>query len=272
MLSTELNATLGERIDYGPQLSIFRIYPKGWPIPDYKSGQFATLGLPGNSPRIASAEPEKYPPKDPTKFIRRAYSIASEPANKDYIEFNINMVSFGCFTPRLWNLKVGDGINLSDKISGEFTMASVPTDKNVLFVATGTGLAPYISMLKTELKPGLNRKFCVFHGVRVSQDLSYRAELEIMARAHPNFAYFPIVSRPQEDPIPWKGSNGRVQVLWDEKQIENAWGIKPTPDNTHVFLCGSPGMITDMTAKLTQDGFKEHSRKEPGQIHVEKYW
>ncbi|EKD42101.1 MAG: hypothetical protein ACD_73C00330G0002 [uncultured bacterium] len=260
-----LNAKLGERIDFGPQLAIFRVVPDKEMIPDFKPGQFTTLGLPGTHPRCEGAKPELNPPKDPSKLILRAYSIASPPFEKDFMEFIITLVSEGTLTPRLWNLKAGDPLFLGPKITGGFIMNEVPDDKNIVFIATGTGIAPYTSMIKTFLSAKMKRHLSVFHGVRTSQDLVYRSELTALAHINEFFHYFPIISRPKEDPIPWKKESGHVQKLWETKVLETAWKTKPTPENTHVFLCGSPGMIDSMIELLGKDGFKE-------QIHVERYW
>lgn len=263
---------ISERIDFGPESAILRVIPDKGAVPDFKPGQFAVLGLPGSTPRCEGAEAEKNPPKDPTKLIRRAYSIASSPLNKNYLEFYLVLVRYGALTPRLWTLKTGDSIWLGPKMSGTFTMDDVPEDKNVVFIGTGTGLAPYVSMLYTFFKPNQKRKFAIFHGARVSQDLAYRSELDNMQRFSPQFSYLPIISRPHLDPIPWNKITGHVQKIWEAKEVEKKWGFKPTPKDTHIFLCGSPQMIDDMITMLGKEGFKEHTKKEPGQIHVERYW
>jgi len=140
-------------------------------------------------------------------------------------------------------------------------------------VATGTGLAPYMSMLRTELSSGPPRRWAVLAGARHSWDLAYQAELVTMARLMPRFAYVPTVSRPKEEPAPWGGETGYVQSLWTGGALERAWGRKPTPRDTHVLLCGNPGMIDDMCKVLDTEGFVEHDAKgTPGQIHVERYW
>ncbi|MDQ3813449.1 MAG: ferredoxin--NADP reductase, partial [Armatimonadota bacterium] len=244
-----LNATISDRIDLGPELMIIRVVPDGWPVPDFKAGQFAVLGLPGATPRYWLAAPDPRHP-DPHKYILRAYSIASTPQNRTFMEFYITLVRTGALTPRLWLPRMGDMIYLSPKIAGKFTMESVPEEKNVIFIATGTGIAPFISMLQTYLSPAMTRRFVLFHGVRQSQDLAYRSELLTMERLCPNFRYFPIISREQDDPVPWYGPIGRVQQLWQSGVVENAWGVRPAPANAHVFLCGHPEMIREMSALL----------------------
>ena len=68
------------------------------------------------------------------------------------------------------------------------------------------------------------------------------------------------------------GKTGFVSKVWEDKDIQKEWGFEITPDNTHIFLCGHPLMITGMVEILEKDGFTEHSRKNPGTIHLEKFW
>lgn len=266
-----LNAIVALRIEISPWLIILRVAPDGWQLPDFIPGQFAVLGLPGSAPRCALAEPDETP-LDPNKLIRRAYSIASSSLLKEYLEFYIALVTTGALTPRLFALNIGDRIWLSPKITGMFTFDQVPEDQNVVMIATGTGLAPYMSMLTTHLVCGSLRRFAVLHGARHSWDLGYRSELTTLQHLCRNFTYIPAISRPQNEPTPWTGHTGYVQDLWQRGLIERAWGFKPMPENTHVFLCGSPAMIDSVVATLQREGFKENTRRETGQIHVERYW
>jgi ferredoxin--NADP+ reductase len=112
----------------------------------------------------------------------------------------------------------------------------------------------------------------VLHGARRVHDLGYREELVEMEQRHPCFTYLSTISRPQEEPTPWTGLTGHVQDLWLGRVLDGIWGVRPDPTNTHVFLCGNPAMIEDVTRILTAEGFREHSRQRPGEIHVEKYW
>lgn len=272
MAKAETNAIVTQRIDAAPGLMILRVAPDGWKLPDFAPGQFAVLGLPGKAPRVQLSDPEEKP-AEPDKMIRRAYSIASSSLSRDHLEFFVTLVRSGELTPRIFALQAGDRIWLGPKITGTFTLKDVPEGKDVVMVATGTGLAPYMSMLRTELSSGPPRRWAVLAGARHSWDLAYQAELVTMARLMPRFAYLPCVSRPKEEPAPWGGAAGYVQSLWTGGALEQAFGRKPTPADTHVLLCGNPGMIDDMCKVLTADGFVEHDPKgQPGQIHVERYW
>jgi len=266
-----LNAVVTLRDEISPWLMILRVVPRGWELPDFVPGQFAVLGLPGSAPRCALAEPED-PPAAPDRLIRRAYSIASSSLTRQYMEFYIALVTSGALTPRLFTLKIGDPIWLGPKISGLFTLDQVPAEKHVVMIATGTGLAPYMSMLGTHLMCGGRQRIAVLHGARHSWDLGYRSQLMTLQHLCANFSYFPVISRPKDEPIAWPGAVGYVQDLWRSGAVASAWGFTPTPANTHIFLCGAPAMIDEMVLLLGAAGFKEHTKKQPGEIHVERYW
>lgn len=268
-----LNAIVTLRNEVSPWLMILQVVPDGWELPDYVPGHFTLLDLPGSASRCFLAEPE-ISPADPDKLIKRAYCIASSPANREFLEFYVALVPGGSLSPRLFNLKIGDRIWLSPKISGKFTYndSQVPEGANLVLMATGSGLAPFISMLSTYLSSQPKRKVAVIHGARHSWDLGYRSTLMTMQHLRTNVTYIPVISRPDQDPVPWKGASGYVQDVWKSGAIEKAWGYKPNPDNTHVFMCGSPQMSEDMLEILSQEGFREDKKNEPGQVHVEKYW
>jgi ferredoxin--NADP+ reductase len=268
----ELNAIIAQRHDVGPGVWVVYVVPDGWSLPPFQAGQYATLGLPGTAPRWKGADPEP-PVKDSEKLIKRAYSIVSSPNESDHLEFYLVLINNGSLTPRLFNLQPGDRLWLSPKIIGTFVLKRAPAAANLVFVATGTGIAPYVSMLRTILGPNMKRKIALFHGVRVSQDLGYMKEMLAIQRACPNFSYIPTVSRPQNEVVPWRGQTGHVQKVWESGVLKEKWGFAPAPDDTQFFLCGSPGMIESKVSVLSKDGFAEHTRAHPhGQIHLERYW
>lgn len=267
----QLNAVVTQRAEVAPGLIVLQVAPVGWELPEFTPGQYATLGLPGACARVAESEPEDEP-AHPEKLIRRAYSIASSSVTQPHLEFYVAMVRSGALTPRLFGLRIGDRLNLGRKITGMFTLQGVPADANVALFATGTGVAPYMSMIRTFLADTSRRQFIVVHGARHSWDLGYQSELITLQRINPRLRYVPIVSRPADEPIPWGGLVGHCQTVWVDRVIDGIWGFRVTPENTHIFLCGNPAMIEDMVRILGADGFGEHSRKSPGQVHLEKYW
>lgn len=271
MAKIELNAVVTQKIEHAPGLMTIRIAPQGWELPDFKPGQYVVLGLPGSAPRCPTSDPDSKP-LDPDKLIRRAYSITSASVASEYLEFYISLVRSGELTPRLFNLNIGDRLWLSGKSTGYFTLDAVPPEMNVIMVATGTGLAPYMSMIRSELMTEKRRvHFAAIHGAYHSWDLGYHAELVMLERLSPTFTYIPVISNPEDEPVPWAGQTGFVQKVWQNGLVEKSWGVRPTPENTHVFLCGHPAMIESMEKIVQEEGYVEHTRKAPGQYHVERY-
>ena len=271
MPKRELNAIVTQRVEHAPGLLTLRIVPDGWELPEFTAGQFIVLGLPGSAPREASCDPDPNPIA-PDRMIIRAYSISSSSEERKSLEFYISLVRSGELTPRLFALKIGDRLHLGPKPSGFFTLENVPHDKNIVLVATGTGLAPYMSMMRSELAIDTDRKIAAIHGAYHSWDLGYYRELVALERLRRTFSYFPIISEPHEEPGGWTGRSGFVQKVWTGGELAETWGFHPAPDDTHVYLCGHPAMIEEMEAILQGEGFTEDTRRSPGQYHLERYW
>jgi ferredoxin--NADP+ reductase len=263
------NATVVGREELNPQLLILRVRPDN-DLFDFRPGQFAVLGLMGNAPRVIEAAAEDAP-AEPDKMIRRAYSIASSNLERRYLEFYLTLITSGALTPRLFALSHGNRVFLGPKASGVFTLDKVAPEKSVVLVATGTGLAPYVSMLRTMLVNDSRRKFVVLHGARYSWDLGYRGELESLSRLRPNFTYIPSITRPDQDPH-FIGYTGRIQTLLEQGVLERESGVVLDPAQSEVFLCGNPDMVKIATGMLQAKGFATKSGAGPVTIHVEEYW
>jgi ferredoxin/flavodoxin---NADP+ reductase len=263
------NAVVIGREEINPQLLILRVQPDV-ALFDFKPGQFAVLGLLGGEPRVPEAAEEESPAA-PDKIIRRAYSIASSSVERRYLEVYLTLITSGQLTPRLFALKHGSRLSLGPKASGVFTLDRVPADKAVILIATGTGLAPYISMLRTILVGETRRRFVVLHGARYGWDLGYRGELESLARLRPNFTYIPSITRPDQDPH-FHGHTGRLQVLLEQGVVEKESGVQLDPAQADVFLCGNPDMVKVVKGMLETRGFTTDQPGKQGTIHVEEYW
>ncbi len=261
------NATVVEIRRITPQLATFVVKPDDAGF-TFTPGQYTVLGLKSGEPALPGCDVAVG--DDPEKMVRRAYSISSG-AHQETLEFYVSLVSSGELTPRLFNLQPGARLFVGDSGRGLFTLEQVPHDHRVLMAATGTGLAPYISMLRTYLETDKDRPLAVLHGARYSWDLGYRTELERLARGFPQFRYLPIISRPGEDPA-WNGESGYIQHWLAGGRFERQTGFALDPRDTHVFLCGHPEMVQLATGTLSEQGFTEHSKKSPGNIHMEKYW
>ena len=267
--SPDYNAVLTGREEINAQLLVMRVQADA-ALFDFKPGQFAVLGLMGIETRVPEADDEE-PPSEPDKMIRRLYSIASSSVEKRYLEFYVNLITSGQLTPRLFALPYGHRLYLGRKAGGMFTLDRVAPGKAVLLIATGTGLAPYMSMLRTMLVTDTSRHYVVLHGARYSWDLGYRAELESLARLRPNLTYIPSIARPDEDPH-FRGHTGRIQNLLSKGIVETLSGIQLDPAQVEVFLCGNPEMIQMVKEILVSSGFIPDLGKETGTIHAEEYW
>lgn len=263
------NATVIGFEKINPQLLIMRVRPDG-NLFEFKPGQFGVLGMLGSAPCVCEAAPGQ-PTAEPDKMIRRAYSIASSSLERRYVEFFITLITTGQLTPRLFALNHGSRLFLGPKASGIFTLDHVAPDKAALLIATGTGLAPYVSMVRSALVNGNHRKFVVLHGVRYSWDLGYLGELETLSRLCPNFTYIPSITRPEQDPT-FKGYIGRIQTLLEQGIVEKESGVTMDPIKTEVFLCGNPEMVKGATMLLQGKGYTPKGANGKATIHVEEYW
>jgi ferredoxin--NADP+ reductase len=253
-----LNAVVSHREDLTERLAIVRVEPRGWTLPPFEPGQWATLGLPD--------------PDGAGKFLKRVYSIASAPG-LPHLEFYIQLVKEGEFTTRLWHLHPGDELWLAPNIAGFFTLEPVPTGADLALFATGTGLAPFVSMLRHAQRAATRpwRRCVVVHGARNAAELGYRDELTACAAAGGDVVYLPLVTREPES-SGWSGRRGRLQSLLEGDAWRAAVGAPLDPTCWHVFLCGNPEMIDDMDARLKALGFSHHRRTAPGNLHFERYW
>ena len=184
------------------------------------------------------------------KQITRPYSIASKPDGNRF-DLCLNLVEDGIFTPWLFSLRPGDEIEMSAPL-GFFVLRNPQRD--AVFVATGTGIAPIRSMLTAWLGQDDPRELTLVFGVRYEYGLLYREEFEELARKHPNFRFWPTLSRPEPS---WTGRTGHVQT-----HLVEAIGDRRDVD---VYICGLKAMVDDVRARLKGMGF---DRK---QIIYEKY-
>ncbi len=267
MAPQQLNATIVRREEVGPGLIILGVKPDT-ELFTFEPGQYATLGLPGNAPRHADAKADRAAEAlAGDKLVKRAYSIASPSSQRDSVEFYLNMVDDGAFTPRLFHLGVGGRVWLSARAVGTFTLEGVAPTDDVILIATGTGLAPFVSMLLSRFNDTAH--WTLIHGTRYVADLGYRELLSAKAVAHANLHYLASVTRPE---IAWSGHTGRVQTFFDEGALERATGHPLDLTKSHVYMCGNPDMITQMQGFFESRGLTVHKRHAPGRLHIESYW
>lgn len=262
--ATLFNATLIERVDLTPELAIVKVRPDGGEAPAFSPGQYTLLGLPPDEVRPTDA------PAGRVRLVRRAYSISSASQERRFLEFYVVLVEGGKLSSRLWTVPEGGRLWMDEVVRGRFTLDHAGPDNDVLFVATGTGIAPFMSMLRTYGSAPRWRRCILVHGVRRAAELGYRAELESRMSLDAGFTYVPVVSRAPESG--WDGDRGHVQSLLDPDTFLSRAGVPLDPATFHVFLCGNPAMIESTRGLLESHGFKHGQLDGPGGIHFEKYW
>ena len=184
------------------------------------------------------------------KKITRAYSTASPPRGNRF-ELCLNRVQDGFFSPKLFAMEPGEMLDMKGPL-GHFILKYPPADS--IFVATGTGIAPFRGILQSCLDLHPDRQFTLVFGVRYEESLLYREEFEELERKYSNFRFIPTLSRPTET---WKGKTGHVQ-----SHVLEVLGERRDMD---VYICGMKAMVDEMRAQLKELGL---DRK---QIIFEKY-
>ncbi len=184
------------------------------------------------------------------KNITRAYSLASAPRGTNQFELCLNRVEDGHLSPRLFEMRPGEVIEMGLPL-GTFVLRDPARDS--IFIATGTGIAPFRSLLQAHLNAS-SPAFTLLFGVRYESHLYYRAEFDELARQFPHFRFWPTLSRPDAG---WSGRTGHVQ-----SHLEEAIGERRDLD---IYLCGLKQMVDDVRRMLKEMGF---GRK---QIRYEKY-
>ncbi len=258
------NATVVRRVDVNERVRILWIRPDSGAIQPFEPGQFVQLGWP-------KPEDPAGPPPTRVRWNKRSYSIASSPEETGAYELCLAHVEGGLLTPRLFDQREGERVWCDDAPKGHFTLARIPEGRHLVCVATGTGIAPFTSMLRRYSGTGRFRKLTVLSGARESTDLAYDTELRVAASSNADVRYAAIVSR-EDGSSTWSGARGRVQALLDDSTFRSVAGEPLAPAGTHVLLCGNPAMIDDVRALLEPRGFVVDSAKTPGNLHFERYW
>ncbi len=251
----EPNATLADRHDLTGSVARFTIRPDDG-VPPFEPGQYFALGLTVDG-----------------KPLLRPYSTASARGETSQLEFLIRLVPDGAFTTRLWALGVGDRLRIG-RPKGLFTLR--PDDPRThLFIATGTGLAPFLSMVETLVREDAERagrpgrtpaaapRAIVVHGVAYVPELAYRDRLERLEALGVGVRYVPALSRPGHPANDgWTGLTGRIDAALGP--VFEDHGIDPA--DTVAYLCGNPEMIAAAERTLTERGLAAEA------IVSEHYW
>jgi len=266
MPQNKYNATVVQKIQIQPNLMILRVATDE-PRTKFTAGQYTTLGLYDYEPRSKNSEPEAIPSK-PDKLIQRAYSIASARHETQQFEFYISQVKTGQLTPRLFHLEVGDRVFVGRRIVGVFNLSDAPKDADLVMIATGTGITPYISFLRSHVVERPESKMVVIQAAAHQGDLGYFSELSFLNSAFPNFYYLPTLTDADET---WPGLRLWIEELLDSDILGEKAGVVCDPQKTHFYLCGNPIMVKNVSKWLMEHGYEKKTRKTEGTLFVEEF-
>ena len=249
-----------KRTNWSPDLITIRVR-----VPDiqpFLPGQFLQLGVYYEEQVEGEGETGTE-----TKLINRPYSVASP--HGDVLDFFIVIVEEGQLTPKLWKLSEGDRVQVSKRAAGSFTLEKTPAAENLWLVATGTGLAPYIAMLRTPTPFEKYHRVFLVHGVRGSADLAYTEELLELEKTFPGrFKLIQSMTREETDGT----LHGRIPNLLEGRALESFAGAEMRKNTCSVLLCGNPAMLDSMEQLLEKRQMIQHRSKSPGNIVLERYW
>ena len=223
----------------------------------FRAGQFARLGV--------------YKPSG--SIVWRAYSVVSAP-HDDYLEFFSIVVPGGEFTSELSRLRSGDELLVEKQATGFLTLDRFPDGRDLWLIGTGTGLAPFLSILQDLEAWQRFERIVLVYSARDRGELAYQeliAELpqrEWLEGAGHKLQYIPLVTREQ---VPG-ALHARVTTLIENGELERAAGLALEPEHSRIMLCGNPQMIEDTRAALKARNLNLALTRRPGQVAVENYW
>jgi ferredoxin/flavodoxin---NADP+ reductase len=228
--------------------ALFSLRVAGPPLA-FEAGQFVRIAMDIDGERIA-----------------RPFSFVNPPADPVY-EFYGIVVPQGPLSPTLARLQPGDTLYVAPNPAGFLVLSEVPQAETLWLISTGTGIAPFVSILRTEAPWRRFKNVVLVHAVRQARELVYRETIEKLATQR-QLRYVSFVSR---EPHPGSLS-GRIPAAVQDGRLERAAGLKIVPESSQVLLCGNPDMLKDATAALVERGLRKHRRRNPGQISVESFW
>ena len=223
-------------------------------------GQFARIGL----------------KKEAGEVIWRAYSIVSAP-HEAFLEFFLVIVPTGEFSSRVARLKLGDTMFVEKQSQGFLTADRFKDGRDLWLIATGTGLAPYISMVRDHVLWQQFENIVIVLSVRERSDLGYTEELKFLADNSPRsgsakLQFVTTLTRDKPDAQADGALGGRINALIESGELERAASLPLSDEHSRFMLCGNPDMVEGMRALLKSRGFRMNRKLEPGHIIVENYW
>ncbi|HEX5841225.1 MAG TPA: ferredoxin--NADP reductase [Pseudomonas sp.] len=223
----------------------------------FRAGQFARLG-------VAKAD---------GSVVWRAYSMVSAP-HDEFLEFFSIVVPGGEFTSELSRLQVGDSLLVDRQAFGFLTLERFTGGRDLWLLASGTGLAPFLSILQDFEAWQRFERIVLVYSARTASELAYQpliqglGQLAHLAEFADKLVYLPLVTREQAPGC----LHGRITSLLANGELERAAGLSLSPEHSRLMLCGNPQMIEDTRALLKQRGLQLSLSRRPGQVAVENYW
>jgi ferredoxin--NADP+ reductase len=216
----------------------------------FTAGQFVRIALDIGGARVA-----------------RPFSFVNPPADP-VLEFYGVVVPEGPLSPRLAQLKPGDRLWVADNPSGFLVLAEVPPAEDLWMLATGTGIAPFLSILRTDAPWQRYRRVILVHAARYARELVYSDLLFEFEKKYENkFKIIRFASRENSSGT----LEGRIPAAIGDGRLEAAGG-PIAPERSQFMLCGNPQMLKDVAAALGERGLRKHRRRSPGHITVESFW
>ena len=205
--------------------------------------------------------------------IWRPFSVVSS-AHDPHLEFVATLVPGGNFSSLLAGAREGDTIRVEKASYGFLTIDRFAPGKDLWLLASGTGLGPFLSILRDPATWQTYDSLVLVHSVRHGGELAYRDEIaaipneELLAASSAQLKYVPVVTRE-----PWPGAlAARIPQLIEDGRLEQAAGMKLDPRCSRIMVCGNPEMARELRGQLTVRGFRTNRRAEPGQLAFENYW
>ena len=205
--------------------------------------------------------------------VWRPFSVASA-AWDERLEFFAVLVEGGEFSGLLASIREGDRILVEKASYGFMTVDQFAPGRDLWMIASGTGLGPYLSILRDPRNWQDFERLIVVHSVRRCPDLAYRDAIEAMpdgealADARAKLRYVPVVTREACDgALP-----ARIPELVADGRLEDAAGVRFDPVHSRIMVCGNPGLARELRRQFTARGFAPNRRAAPGQLAFENYW
>lgn len=240
--SKHMRGVVTSRRDLTAELWIVRVRPERRIA--FVPGQYLTVGLPWEG-----------------KLVERPYTVASSPHEAE-LEFFLELVAGGKLSPHLYDVPRGGDVWIRPAAKGRFTFDDRSGNVNHFMVATVTGAAPFVSMVRDLAAPGevrgpVRHRIAMLHAASRSAEFGYLDELRAQARLHRWFAYIPTVSRIWADPA-WDGERGRAEDIVRKHLDAAGFG----PSGTTAYACGNPYMIRNVAGILERAGFPKSAIRE----------